>query len=303
MGAGKYARMMRRRGGVIPPNICGTGQLFPPGWKFLHSEISGGLGSWGNMLKVFGFNNLGATVVNVTDGTLSVCYENGEIDKYTLDSFFTEDARVTSQFDQFELNQLVSSTSTLGYIKSDNDLNRGFTDRNVSAGPPAVLINGALGSLQNDSPRTVCMVVDYPSTPTVNEAFGPLRFPSSIGADFWTWSGNNVSLIMRMNGPNQGYFYNGLRSAGTKLIIWTYDGTSPINRSGMQLYWNGNTTPETPDGIYNSGAPSSQVISGVQFGSNTSSAFYKELDIFDFAFGPTEIAAALECYEQLYTFS
>lgn len=293
-----FINSYRYASGDGPANPCGTGASYPAGWKFLHTEISGGLGSWGNMLKVEGFNNFGATLTNVGDGTQDFCYLDGEIDKAAMDSFYSSDADVETQYDQLELNDITDFSNGSGYIKLDNDLNSGGTE--IASPTP---ISGGLGLLQNSSARTICMVVNYPSTPNVNEFFGVIK--ASTGSDQWVWSGNGVSLIMRFSGPNQGYFYNGLRSSGTKLIIWTYDGTTPINRSGINLYWNGSTTAEVPAGIYNSGAPAVNTISGVSFGVSVSNgdSFFKELDIFDHAFNASEITAALDVYSQKYTFS
>ena len=283
------------RFGSLTPNLCGTGAIAPLGWEYLHSEISGGLGSWGNMIKVEGFNSKGATVENVTDGSLDVCYKDGEIDKSALDSFFTANADVKDQYDQFGLNDLNDGSINSEYNKSANDLNKGGSHKISS-------FSGSLSSLKNSDSWTICIVIDSIDTPTVNQLFNPISFGTSDLQAIW--SGNNTSLILRFGGPNQGYFYNGLRSSGTKLLIITYDGTSPINRSGLNLYWNGSTTAETPAGSYNSGAPASnQVLAEVALRNWRGDSYAKELDIFDSAFGSTEILAAKSAYEQLYTFS
>jgi hypothetical protein len=283
------------RFGGGPANPCGTGASYPAGWRFLHSELSGGLGSWGNTLKVFGYNGFGANIENVTDGDDNFCYLDAEIDKTSMDAFFTVDADVETLFDQFERDDVVDKSVGDSYIKSANDLsfNGGFDKSSA-------LDASGISSVNLGSAWTMIWVLDYTSLPTINKNIeSPLA-----GSNFLrlVWSGNGTDLIVRFQSPNQGYFYSGLRASGVKFVVVTYDGTAPINRSGLKLYWN-SSTAETENGIYNSGAPTDAAFSEVNFGLPASAGgYFREFDMFNYAFDSSDVATAKEILEQKYTF-
>lgn len=286
----------RTSGGAGPTNPCGTGASYPAGWRFVHDEISGGLGSWGNMLKVNGFNSFGATIENVTDGSSNFCYKDGEIDKAAMDAFFTGNADVEFMYDQLGNDDLIDGSAGFGYITTDNDLNFDGTQEKTSSLNPSGIASKNIGDAWS-----ACYVLNYPSLPTVNR---DISLPNRTTTRFrLTWSGNGVDLIARFQSPNQGYFYSGLRASGIKFLVVTYDGTSPINRSGINLYWN-NSTAETPNGSYNGGAPTSVPFSSINIGlPNGAGGYFYEFDFFDHALTPTEVATIMSIYEQIYTFS
>tara|TARA_R110002020_G_scaffold154973_1_gene335726 strand:- start:199 stop:1068 length:870 start_codon:yes stop_codon:yes gene_type:complete len=287
-----FVNSYRYASGGGSDNPCGTGASYPAGWKFLHTEISGGLGSWGNMLKVEGFNDIGATISNVGDGSEDFCYLDGEIDKTAIDSFFSADSDVDNQYDQFGVNDLVDYVAGDGYSKTDNNLNFGGCENTA--------VSGDLALLNTGDPWTICIVTDYTGIPQSANGHNPFGSTSGL---LYNFTGSNT-LIIRFLVPNQGWAYSGLRTAGKKLAIITYDGTSPINRSGLNLYWNGSTTAEVPTTTYNSGTPTNAPVTSVQTrGGATNPDFALEFDIFDHAFNSSEITAALEVYEQKYTFS
>jgi hypothetical protein len=285
----------KRGGGAGPTNPCGTGASYPAGWQFLHTEISGGLGSWGNMLKVDGFNSFGAFLGNITDGSTNICYKNGEIDLAAADAFFTGDADVENLFDQFERDDVLDDSAGNSYIKTDNKMS--FEGAFLKSSP---LNPSGIASINLGSPWTMCYVLDYPAAPKTGfNVNSPIAGSNLLRL---VWSGNGVDFIVRFQSPNQGYFYSGLRSSGVKLLILTYDGTSPINRSGLNLYWNGSL--ETPNGIYNGGSPTNSAFSQARFGlPNSSEGYFKEFDMFNFAFDAADVANAKSIYEQKYTFS
>ena len=277
------------------PNICGTGNVAPPGWVYLHDVIPGGIGSWGNMPKVNGYNNFAANVENIPDGITNVCYKDGAIDFAALNAFFTVNADVEIMYDQFGFDNAIDDSAGLGYIKLANRMNF-----NGSLRKSTLLNASGIASLRLGSACTFSYVLDYTSLPAVNiSIFCPLA-----GANFLNiiWSGNGVDLIVRFQAPNQGYFYSGLRAAGTKHVVITYDGTVPINRSGLKLYWNG--VLQTPAGFYNSGAPANNFYTRLEFGLPTNAnGYFEEFDLCAGALTAAQVTTAKTNLEQRYTFS
>jgi len=109
---------------------------------------------------------------------------------------------------------------------------------------------------------------------------------------------------VRYSNPQEGYQYAGLRSSGTKLLIITSAGGSTLDRTKLNLYWNGATTPETPSAFYAGGANAEAPIIRVRASAWGGDSFFKEFDLLPYVVTTEQITTIKEYYEAKgYSFS
>jgi hypothetical protein len=288
-------RKIQRPELVVVSDVGDSDEPTPgPDPTYLFNLIPAPLLTLGMSKKVEGYEGDVAQIENNADGVFELPFnENGYADMAAADAFFTEDADPNLYYDQFGDNDFNDDSAGTQYSKLDNDFMTGLMRRTHSITP----FTGSLASLKNNDPYSIVIVVDSKDIPTTGNTIYPLKFPGSAGSLRVVWSGNGTTLIVRYEGPNQGWQFSGLRSAGTKLIIITSDGGAPLHRDGLKLYWNGNTTPEVASHSYNSGNPAEQTITGVEAGAWGGDSWFKEFDLLPYVATTQHITTIKEFYE------
>ena len=266
---------------------------------FLFNLMAPPLITVGLTKKVDGYTGAAAQLVNAGDGTLELEFNSGYADLAAADAFFSADADVDVFYDQLGTNHLTQDTAGNQYQKSTNDFMLGGISRLAVSG-----FSGDLANMKNIDPYTVVLIIDSKDTPITDVVFTPLEFTSSRGSLLMVWSGNGTTLIVRYSNPQEGYQYAGLRSSGTKLLIITSAGGSTLDRTKLNLYWNGATTPETPSAFYAGGANAEAPIIRVRASAWGGDSFFKEFDLLPYVVTTEQITTIKEYYEAKgYSFS
>jgi hypothetical protein len=264
-----------------------------PDPTYLFNLIPAPLLTLGMSKKVEGYGGDAAQIENNADGVFELPFNSsGYADMAAANAFFTEDADPNLYYDQYGDNDFNDDSAGTQYSKADNDFMTGLMRRTHSITP----FTGPLASLKNNDPYSIVLVVDSKDIPTTGNTIYPLKFPGGTGSLRMVWSGNGTTLIVRYEGPNQGWQFSGLRTAGTKLIIITSAGGSPLHRDGLKLYWNGNTTPEVASHSYNSGNPAEQTITGVEAGAWGGDSWFKEYDLLGYEVTPVQVPVISDWY-------
>jgi hypothetical protein len=205
MGAGKYARMMRRRGS---------------GFRFLHDEISGGVAAYSQMITRAAYTG-DAVEIGTTGNEVNYGFSPFLVDKAAIASAWPSSTALRTWYDQIGANDTGSTTG--GWDGSDFVLmpNSGNFRKQNPTGALATIGNGAFTLV------AVCKANDF-----TNEFVFRGNAANTLRA-YWI---SSTRFLFRLGNNPRIDFDNIPVSFDNQqhLMVFTYDGSALS--SGLQVY-------------------------------------------------------------------
>jgi hypothetical protein len=291
MGAGKYARMMRRRqvGPILP---CGNP---PSGWRYLHDELSGGFFAGGHMQYKSTYNC--ENIIALTDPADYSATATTPTTGYPLTNAIIDLAQISTDFPTSTRMRLFNQLNYSQFLERSGNIGPGWN------GTDFVAKGGQVGSLSSRSqfdPFTFALVIDGMNNSDnvyiIQASSGNPRLQNLNATTTRFWIGTSFTDYVGKN-----YATSLFKNSGLKLLVATWDGSGTAG--GADVYINDMTTALSGTNA-SAGTFTNTAYNAIQVQNNQNvNTLTKEIHFWDYAMDATDRGTLKTILEQYYTFT